>query len=151
MNNNSTDDAIERLAALLREVNIRAGKIFTGVGVIVAEHPDKLPIFPLRSTSIINNMGTTAAVLAKISEPMGEYHDGFHVLTPNLKIVLLAQYFSPPIDYAANVDHSQRFGGRYLAALFGSVIPGVVSTGISTRDFGVAVFQRGKECFHSRD
>jgi hypothetical protein len=67
-----------------------------------------------------------------------------------LRLVRLAQYFSPPIVPSAAIDRSKRFGGRYLAALFGSALPGVLATGVASRDFGIAVFRDGREIRYLR-
>src|SRR3546814_19949309 len=77
-----------------------------------------------------------------------EHHDGFHVLTPELKIEKVAQYFSPPIVPEVRIDRQKRFGSRYLAASFGSMIPDVLATGISSREFGVTDFQRSEAKHH---
>jgi hypothetical protein len=56
----------------------------------------------------------------------------------------VSQYFSPPI-VANTLDRTKLFGGRYVAALFGSAIQGVELTGIASRGFGIAVFKDGSE------
>jgi len=43
------------------------------------------------------------------------------------------------------IDRTKVFGGRYIAALFGSAIPGVQLAGIASRGFGIAVFENGSE------
>lgn len=138
-------DLIEHMANLLEEVAVRAGEDFSGIGLIVTRSPESLPIISLRSISKLIDDAATATALARISHPRHEHHDGFHVLTPDLEIERVAQYFSPPIVSAARIDRRKLFGGRYLAALFGSMLPGVLATGIASRDFGVAVFQAGDE------
>jgi len=141
-------DLIEQIARLLEEVDVRAGADFSGVGIIVADSFDSLPLINLRPTNSLLEDAETATALAQISHHWHEHHDGFHVLTPGLKIEKVAQYFSPPIVPEVRIDRQKRFGGRYLAALFGSMIPHVLATGISSRDFGVAVFQGGDEKYH---
>ncbi|MEE4210688.1 MULTISPECIES: hypothetical protein [Sphingomonadales] len=136
---------IEQMTALLEEVDALAETDFSGIGIIVSASPESLPLIALRPTSKLLDDAATATALARISHPWHELHDGFHVLTPELKIEKVAQYFSPPIVPSARIDRRKRFGGRYLAALFGSMLPGVQVTGISSRDFGLAVFQRGEE------
>ena len=141
-------DLIEQLTKLLEEVDACAGTDFSGIGLIVAASTESLPLIALRPTSKLNDDAATATALARISHHWHEHHDGFHVLTPELKIEKVAQYFSPPIVSVTRIDREKRFGGRYLAALFGSMLPGVLATGVSSRDFGVAVFQRGDEKFY---
>ncbi|MBK5517948.1 hypothetical protein [Pseudomonas sp. TH10] len=43
------------------------------------------------------------------------------------------------------MKRERRFGGRYLAALFGSVLPGVKMIGIATPTLGIAIFENGRE------
>jgi len=135
----------DALLGLLVEVDARADANFSGTGVIVSASPDALPILALRLTSDPGEVEDVAGMLATISNPANEHHDGFHVLSPELRILRLGQYFSPPIIHHASIDRTRRFGGRYLAALFGSAIPGVVATGIASCDFGIAVFRNGQE------
>lgn len=135
----------DALLGLLVEVDARADANFSGTGVIVCASPDDLPILALRLISDPGEVVDVAGMLATISNPAHEHHDGFHVLSPELRILRLGQYFSPPIIHNASIDRTRRFGGRYLAALFGSAIPGVVATGVASCDFGIAIFREGKE------
>jgi hypothetical protein len=143
-------EVTDALLKLLVDVDARAGLDFSGTGLIVSERPNDLPILALRPSSDPGEATDVADRLATISIPAHEHHDGFHVLGPDLRLVHLAQYFSPPIVPGAPIDRSKRFGGRYLAALFGSKLPGVLATGIASRDFGVAVFRDGREVAHLR-
>ena len=140
----------DALLKLLIEVDARAGLDFSGTGLIVSERPLDLPILALRPVSDPGEVTDVADKLAKISNPAHEHHDGFHVLGPNLRLTHLAQYFSPPIVPSAPIDRSKRFGGRYLAALFGSALPEVLATGIASREFGIAVFRDGRETGYLR-
>lgn len=135
----------DAVLGLLVEVEARAGANFSGTGIIVSASPDDLPILALRSISDPGKVSDVAEMLATISNPANEHHDGFHVLSPELRILRLGQYFSPPIIHDAFIDRTRRFGGRYLAALFGSAIPGILATGIASCDFGIAVFCSGRE------
>jgi hypothetical protein len=141
------DDArtIAKLHSILREVSGAAGDRFTGVGLIVCDSPDSLPILPLRAWSKASSKIDLIRLLAEISVPESEYHDGFHILSSEWKLIRISQYFSPPIIRHAQIDRTRRFGGRYLAALFGSTIHGVQLSGIASRGFGIAVFRDGSE------
>jgi hypothetical protein len=48
------------------------------------------------------------------------------------------------------IDRSKRFGGRYLAALFGSALPDVWAAGIASPGFGIAIFERGAEVLYEK-
>lgn len=138
---------INKLAEVLRRVRALAGDDFTGVGVIVSEPGAVLPIFPLRLDVSVPQEKDVSVTLAELSVIGSDLHDGFHVLTPDIKLIALSQYFSPPIVEAVAVNRNRKFGGRYIAALFGSMLPGVHLCGISTESSGVVIFERGREVF----
>ncbi len=136
---------IERLHRLLHDVRRGAGESFSGVGVVVADSAEALPIFPLRSNSGILPRGSAVELLSSISHEESEFHDGFHVLSPTFDVLLVSMYFSPPIIPEIDVDPTRQPGGRYMAALFGSAIPGVLASGIASRRNGLGVFRSGRE------
>jgi hypothetical protein len=136
---------IEALRDILVRTQNRCGNQFSGVGVIVTDQPEALPLLPLRESSEPPAADDTVSALAAISVLGSKYHDGFHILSSDLRLKLVAQYFSPPIVTAIALDRSRLFGGRYVAALFGSALPGVQLTGIASRDFGIAIFEQGAE------
>ncbi|WP_321853401.1 hypothetical protein [Paraburkholderia tropica] len=140
---------IEDLRDILSDVKRLAGRNFTGIGLLVSDTPQTLPICSLRPVDFLVADTGLVALLARISTKDSEFHDGFHVLTGSFDVAKIAQYFSPPIVKGLKIDRSKIFGGRYLAALFGSTLPGVRATGIASIGFGIAIFQNGQEVFHS--
>lgn len=138
---------IERLREMLIQVQLRAGSEFSGVGIIVCDTPERLPICPIRLSSTGPTDGTVVDRLVAASSIHSEFHDGFHVISSDWKLILVAQYFSPPIVEDIEIDRTKRFGGRYLAALFGSALPCVSATGIISNGFGLAIFQHGTEIY----
>lgn len=138
---------LERLVDLLKDITALSGQEFSGLGVIVLEDGVNLPVFPMRVVLKLNSMTDSVSCLAEISNPNNDLHDGFHILNSDLRIVSLTQYFSPPIPPGVLPNRSRAFGGRYLAALFGSLLPGVILTGISTPKLGIAVFKDGNEVY----
>lgn len=142
---------LDNLKQTLKEVLRKSGNDFSGVGIIVHDGNHDLPIFPLRLTSpdLVDNDITK--LLIKISSVNSKYHDGFHLIASDWQVTHTAQYFSPPILQNVVVDRTKPFGGRYIAALFGSAIPGVLLTGIASNGFGLAIFQSGKEVYFKKD
>jgi hypothetical protein len=138
---------IAKLRTVLLQVHNAAGVDFTGVGVLVCDAPNLLPIVPLRPVSTLSGEKDLVGSLAAISVPECEYHDGFHIVSSDWRLVRVSQYFSPPIVAGARIDRTKVFGGRYLAALFGSAIHGVQLAGIASRGFGIAIFKDGSEQF----
>ncbi|WP_165486574.1 hypothetical protein [Methylobacterium sp. GXF4] len=141
----SLEFSICRFADVLKSTMEAAGPGFSGIGLIVCDNPQGLPIYPLRSRQNPHFHEDTVDYLAEISQAAGDYHDGFHILSEGMEVTKIAQYFSPPISKKALITQRKPFGGRYLAALFGSCLPGVKLTGIATRGFGVATFSEGRE------
>lgn len=135
----------QRLHRLLGSAQAIAGPDFSGVGVIVSDRSANLPLFPLRPRLALDQTVDADRLLASISVEGGPLHDGFHVLSSDLQVSAVSQYFSPPIIDAPEFDRSLPIGGRYLAALFGSSIDGVLATGIATRALGIFTFVNGRE------
>jgi hypothetical protein len=139
---------IERLRDTLRRVQAIGANDFSGIGLVVCDLPETLPIVSLLEVSEVPHERDLETQLAAISSRHSKYHDGFHIISTTWQLTKVAQYFSPPIVLSAKVDRSKRFGGRYLAALFGSAIPGVTLSGISSNGFGIAIFKDGQEVLH---
>ena len=133
------------LYALLHDVRKHSDDNFAGVGIIVADAATPLPIYPLRPLATCWLDADTRSTLLSISVDHHDLHDGFHLLSPKLEVLALSQYFSPPIVPGLSAGLARRVGGRYMAALFGSALPGVLATGVASVDYGVAVFFEGVE------
>ncbi|MGY3582596.1 hypothetical protein ACVIGB_008337 [Bradyrhizobium sp. USDA 4341] len=138
---------VERMKDTLRSVMARRTYDFSGIGLIVSNSPEKLPIVPLSKSEPNFEKSDLVSQLVAIASRSSAYHDGFHIISQTWQLTGVAQYFSPPVADDAVIDRSKRFGGRYLAALFGSSIPAVSLSGIASEDFGIAVFERGREVF----
>lgn len=134
-----------RLHQLLGEVRSAGGALFSGIGLLVSSAPDELPIMPLRSRIDGTEGLCTVKALTKVSQSSNEYHDGFHVLLPDLSIYKFSVYFSPPILRDSVSSSRRQAGGRYWAALFGSGLPTVLASGVASTRYGVAVFESGRE------
>jgi hypothetical protein len=145
-----TASVIELLSKNLAGIKQLAGDNFSGIGLIVCNPEVVLPIYPLRVNDILPRDADLIQYLATISSLQNEFHDGFHVLSADWQLLKISQYFSPPILADAKVDRTKRFGGRYLAALFGSALPGVVACGVASNGFGLAIFQNGREVHYER-
>jgi hypothetical protein len=143
--------AIRQLHEILSAVTSRAGSEFSGIGIILADYPERLPLFPLRLDTVAALSGELTSDLVSISNKNSDYHDGFHVISSSWKLTRISQYFSPNILPEVWVNRSRRFGGRYMAALFGSALPDVIATGIASRGFGIAVFRSGVEVTFESD
>ncbi len=133
------------LHTLLVRVASTAGPDFSGIGLVVTDRPETLPTFPLRPDIAVDGEADVAELLASISVAGGALHDGFHILSSGLRVTSLSQYFSPPVVPNLTIDRSHAFGGRFLAAFFGSALPGVIATGIATTTVGVVTFANGLE------
>lgn len=136
---------IESLRELLDDVRRGAGRSFSGIGVLISNDPSGLPIVPLRPLAAMPTFGSTRDKLIAISDEVHELHDGFHILTSDLRVVMFSQYFSPSIVPGLTADPARRRGGRYMAAMFGSILRNVVASGVASADYGVAVFEGGRE------
>jgi hypothetical protein len=141
----SRHDVRFRLRAELEEVQCLSGLDFSGVGVIVWDGSSPLPVFSLCATRPTVDNASLASTLAAFGHRGSPLHDGFHVLTPDFEVHSAAMYFSPPVVPEAALDRTRGYGGRYVAALFGSLLPGVLATGVLSTNYGAIVFVHGQE------
>ncbi|MEY0300808.1 hypothetical protein AB7W11_02645 [Providencia manganoxydans] len=144
---NDMVENIEQLKFILKAVKHEAHN-FSGLGLIVYSDLKSIPIYPLRVKESPYIHLNTIDHLKKISEYTSGFHDGFHLLNNRLEITHVSQYFSPPIINNINLTREDGFGGRYLAALFGSCIDGIMLTGIASNNFGISIFNNGIEIYH---
>lgn len=131
---------------LLYNIKADARSDFSGVGIIISDASEYLPIISLRNT-VPNLTGPIIGVLSKLSSYESQYHDGFHILNRQGEITHVAQYFSPPIIKDVCIDNSRPVGGRFVAALFGSAIPNVIMTGVISEGHGLSIFMDGQEVY----
>ena len=136
---------IGELTKVLSEVEDRSGADFAELGIIVYESLLDLPVFPLRDSIPIFRSNRLPQKLIDLSKVSSDYHDGFHLISKDWALTHVSQYFSPPIVSTLKVDRKKRFGGRYMAALFGSRLPCILLTGIISVEYGIAIFDDGKE------
>jgi len=131
----------------LLKIQKLAGNDFSGVGIILYSEMDKIPLFPLRKANFTVNHSDIISDILEMASYNNQHHDGFHLLSSDFKITHTSQYFSPPIIPETEVDYSQKLGGRYMAALFGSSVEGILMTGVVTRSSGVVIFENGKKIY----
>ncbi|WP_208509607.1 hypothetical protein [Variovorax paradoxus] len=143
-------DIIERMKATLSRIHTLAGTEFSGIGLVVHNSEPNLPVFPLRPNAELPVDREIEPFLAAISSTTNDLHDGFHLLSIDWKLTALSQYFSPPILANAEINWKRKFGGRYLAAQFGSALPGVQICAIATSSLGLAIFNGGREIYFER-
>ncbi|HDZ3763822.1 diadenylate cyclase [Vibrio cincinnatiensis] len=139
-----SSNLFEQLVKTLQRVKQRATSDFSGVGIVVYNNSKNIPIFPLRASKFKTNPNNLVDDLLKISSYHSEYHDGFHFISENFVLTHTSQYFSPPIVSDAEVDYSHQFGGRFMAAMFGSYLQDILLIGILTKDNGITIFNNGK-------
>lgn len=140
-------DASANLKSLLLQIASHVDADFSGLGIIVWDGVAAMPIHPMRD-GLPDSMrhSSTLEVLTAISRESSDFHDGFHVLNQSLQLTQASVYFSPAIVPDLVVPaHARTFGGRYLAAVFGSCLQGVLCTGVLSRSYGPYVFRHGRE------
>lgn len=149
---NRSQEALVMLVDTLTQVKLLATHDFSGIGLVVYKDIKNIPIFPLQQQNFKTDPNDFVSDLLEISSYGSEYHDGFHFISEGFEISHVAQYFSPPIISNAKVDYSKALGGRFMAALFGSYVQGVLLTGILTRGNGIKIFEHGNtvysKCWH---
>jgi len=129
---------------LLSRVQALSGPSFSGIGLIVSDYPERLPLAPLSDAAYPQDEDVEKT-LAQVSRWENAFHDGFHVLSSDLTILRFSQYFAPPPVLTVRPPAGRASGARYLAAQLGSLLPDVQTVGIASRGLGLAIFEQGAE------
>ncbi|WP_147280406.1 hypothetical protein ACILPN_05205 [Yersinia wautersii] len=141
----SASNEILKLRDLIKEIYNSSSEDFSGIGIILYQNISDIPIFPLRKSNPDMDFSEVIYTLSSISSHKSDYHDGFHLVSSTWELTHVSQYFSPKITPEIKLCRESGFGGRYLAALFGSKIIGVNLCGIASKNFGLAIFKDGTE------
>ncbi|GJL65382.1 MAG: hypothetical protein NPIRA05_03530 [Nitrospirales bacterium] len=129
------------LVKLFRE----AEEPFSGLGLLVCDETSKIPLYPLYR-SIPQLSGTNLyEKLREISSFNNPHHDGFHIVSSKLELTHVAHYFYPPPVKGMSLDSHKHYGARYFVAQTGSVINGVFYTAVVGGNYGVCIFENGRE------
>jgi hypothetical protein len=144
-----TLQGINFLKELLSEINSIAKADFAGLGIIMYNDLNGLPVNPLRNLLPPNiklplvGKDVLIRTLCNLNQKSSMYHDGFHMLSKDGALTHLCQYFSPPIYKNANLDFTK--GGRYRAAQYGSYLENILATGIIGENYGPVIFIKGEK------
>jgi len=141
---------IEKIIKLCTDLNSQKSVKFEGIGLVVYNDLEDLPVIPLNDEKIpfmlpLVNYENILKVLIEVSSFESIYQDGFHLLSKDLSLTHISQYFSTPIIRELEVQNN--YGSRYRTALYGSLLPNVIYTIVISKDYGVVVFNNGKEVF----
>jgi DNA integrity scanning protein DisA with diadenylate cyclase activity len=134
------DSVLNLLIKLKREV---PGNTFTGTGVVVYESLEDLPLFMMSENSEVKGDANLYSTILESSLATNPNHDGFNMVNSDLKITHRNVYFAPPIKKEINFDNSNGYGTRYVAALMGSTISGVLFTAVVSNSYGIVIFENG--------
>ncbi len=113
---------------------------FTGLGIIFIDRDiGMLPISPLLSEDCYYveafDIQETVNFLFSISNVRDKRHDGFHVVSQDMRLLKISQYFSPLIPKGFN-ETVFDVGARYRTAQYGSLYENVSSI--------IVISQKGK-------
>jgi DNA integrity scanning protein DisA with diadenylate cyclase activity len=134
------DSVLNLLRKLKREV---PGNTFTGTGVVVYESLENLPLFMMSENSEVNGDANLYSTILESSLATNPNHDGFNMVNSDLKITHRNVYFAPPIKKEVNFNNHNGYGTRYVAALMGSTISGVLLTAVVSNSYGIVIFENG--------
>jgi hypothetical protein len=147
---------MRELLDILEEARRTALDDFAGTGIVEYNGKtefDKITPVPMRMSDIDNTVFLVELpihVIDKICRESNPFHDGFHFLcTQTKKFSHIGMYFPPPPHRGAHIQLTRSGGTRYFAALFASMIPGVVRTGIvRSSNLTLSIFQNGREIYY---
>jgi len=136
----------EDLHKLLIEIDKHKARTFTGLGLIMYSDIGSLPIASLKNVEAYLHLplisyDEVVNFLIKSSRSVNKYHDGFHLLNKNLELTHVAQYVAPRIT---KTKIENEFGSRYMTAMYSSKTPGIIASGVLSKNYPPTVFRKGK-------
>ncbi len=135
---------IKELHSILMELYTQSHKPFSGIGILISDDISTLPISPLYDSKAKIKGINLLEQLLDLSNYSNLYHDGFHILSTDLKITHSSQYFYPKPPKHFTLDVNNKHGVRYFVAKIGSTLPNVKYTAIVGGDYGVCIFKNGQ-------
>ena len=145
----SMNEIVELASFTLSSIAHRADKHFSGLGIIVysgesfgySYYTSLRPGVPFQRGLHLGN-DACIEMLLKTSNIQNTLHDGFVLFNSEGKLTHVAQYlFWKPVKW---IVPSDRYGTRYMSALYGSFHRSVVIAAIVTHDRRCFIFRRGK-------
>jgi len=136
---------IKELEQVLLKLNDKAKRPFSGIGILICNDINNLPISPLYESKAEIKGTSLLEQLLDLSNYKNQFHDGFHVLSKNLEITHTSQYFYPKPEKEFLLNVKNGHGVRYYVAKLGSTLPNVNYTAIVGGNYGVCIFKEGIE------
>jgi hypothetical protein len=139
---------ISLFKTIILEVHKEAGILFSGLGLILYEDFHGIPLSPLRSSNPeglifpVKGIGNIVKAIHSLNVKNSFYHDGFHLISKQIELTYVCQYFSPPIQTNVSIDYTK--GGRFRAAQYGSCLQNVFATAVIGEEYGPFIFINGK-------
>lgn len=136
---------IEALYNILSTIKIQKNNSFSGIGLLICDDIDNLPITALHNSSFESTSQNLSQQLTELSDYNNRYHDGFHVISTDLKITHVSQYFYPEPPEKIILNSVESYGVRYFVAKVGSALPDVKYSAIVNSDCEIYIFQDGEK------
>lgn len=137
----NTDDLYTLLYKIRNEI---PNDLFSGIGIVIYESLDNLPLFQLSENSKINQEMDLSLVIKESCQITNLNHDGFILINKNLEATHRNIYFAPPINSSVTFIKEKGYGTRYVAALLGSIMDGVLLTAVVSHSYGIVIFKNGE-------
>lgn len=133
----------QQLKELLEKLRREApGNVFTGAGIVVYDSLENLPIVHMGENSGVNGDDLFTTIL-KSSLATNPHHDGFSLISSKFNLTHKNVYIAPPISETVSFDKEKGYGTRYVAALMGSKVEGIMFTAIVSNSYGIVIFKNG--------
>ncbi len=136
---------IKALYSTLSAIKVQKNDLFSGIGLLVCDNIDNLPISALHNLPFELTGQNLTKQLIELSNYNNCYHDGFHVISTNLKITHVSQYFYPKPSKKNITNSAENYGVRYFVAKVGSTLPDVKYSAIVNSNYEIYIFQDGKK------
>ena len=146
----------KKVIVTLKSIAEKAKKHFSGIGLLVyeADNFSKLHYSNLRPSYLcpkgyfLDDI-KTIEYLSEISDKTHPLHDGFIFFNDNCELTHISQYFAPlPIK---KITPNENYGTRYRTAQYGSLLKGVILSGVISHDRNYFIFYKGSNIISNKE
>lgn len=136
---------LKKLYNVLSSLCIKRNKSFSGIGLLICDNAENLPISPLYEKPVQIKSVEILEQLLELSDYKNDYHDGFHIMSSHFKMIHISQYIYPNPEKCLPLNASDRQGVRYFSARAISFLPDVKYSAIVSSNYEIHIFKNGNK------
>lgn len=138
------ESVVATLQRILLSVTDQRDQRFSGVGVVVSDHPASIPHCRLVEGWPVVESSSVAESLLDLADQRSLYHDGFHIMSSAFQLTRVGCYVAPRIPDDLSEGCLHQGGCRHATGLLLSLYPDVICCGVVSVTGASTLFVNGR-------